>query len=52
MLDNFLYEAIFIPDGIEAPPREIIDQPELKIYTDNFGKQNDTFALLQRLIIK
>jgi len=41
VLDDFLYEAIFIPDGTEAPPREIINQPELKIYTDNFGKQKD-----------
>jgi hypothetical protein len=24
LLDNFLYEAIFIPKGEEKPPREII----------------------------
>lgn len=37
VLDDFLYEAIFIPEGIEAPPKEIIKQPELKLYTENFG---------------
>ena len=36
-LKEFLYEAIFIPDGVEPPAREIIEQPELKIYYDNFG---------------
>ena len=25
-LDTFLYEAIFIPEGVEAPPMEIINQ--------------------------
>ena len=28
-LDTFLYEAIFIPEGVEAPPKDIILQPEL-----------------------
>ena len=31
ILDKFLYEAIFIPEGVEAPPMEIINQPELLI---------------------
>ena len=25
LLDTFLYEAIFIPEGVEAPPKDIID---------------------------
>ena len=37
MLDTFLYEAIFIPEGVEAPPMEIINQPELQVYVDGFG---------------
>ncbi|MCR4687832.1 MAG: GNAT family N-acetyltransferase [Lachnospiraceae bacterium] len=38
LLEDFLYEAIFIPEGVEAPPREIIYQPELKIYYENWGE--------------
>ena len=34
ILDKFLYEAIFIPEGVEAPPMEIINQPELQVYID------------------
>lgn len=46
VLDDFLYEAIFIPDGTDAPPREIINQPELKVYTDHFGKQKGDFCFV------
>lgn len=38
LLREFLYEAVFIPEGMEAPDRSIIDQPELAIYYDDFGK--------------
>ena len=37
LLDDFLYEAIFIPEGVEAPPREIINAPELQVYVKDFG---------------
>lgn len=39
LLDDFLYEAIFIPEGVEAPPREIIYAPELQVYVENFGSR-------------
>lgn len=41
ILDNFLYEAIFIPEGIQPPPKSIIQQPELQIYVEDFGKKDD-----------
>ena len=37
LLRDFLYEAIFIPKGAEPPAREIIEQPELKVYYEDFG---------------
>ncbi len=37
LLKDFLYEAIFIPKGVMPPDREIIEQPELKIYYEDFG---------------
>ena len=39
LLDEFLYQAIFVPKGADAPPREIINQPDLQIYVQNFGQQ-------------
>lgn len=45
-LDDFLYEAIFVPEGVSAPPREIIDQPELQVYVDGFGTKDSDFAFV------
>ncbi len=41
VLPDFLYEAIFIPEGMEKPPKSIIEQPELQIYVADFGKEDD-----------
>jgi len=38
-LPEFLYQAIFIPAGMELPPREIINDPKIFIYIKDFGKQ-------------
>ncbi len=38
LLKDFLYEAIFIPKGVEPPARSIIEKPELKLYYEDFGK--------------
>ena len=38
VLKDFLYEAIFIPEGVEPPDRSIIEQPELALYYEDFGK--------------
>ncbi len=37
MLNDFLYEAIFVPQGVPAPPRSIIELPELQVYVRDFG---------------
>ena len=37
LLRDFLYEAIFIPEGVEPPTRDIVERPELRIYYDDFG---------------
>ena len=41
VLDDFLYEAIFLPEGVPAPPRSIIDQEDLQVYVRDFGKRAD-----------
>jgi GrpB-like predicted nucleotidyltransferase (UPF0157 family)/GNAT superfamily N-acetyltransferase len=41
ILENFLYEAIFVPDGTEPPPRNVIYDPALHHYIKDFGKQGD-----------
>ena len=39
ILADFLYEAIYIPEGVEAPARNIIEQPELQLYISDWGKE-------------
>jgi len=41
LLSDFLYEAIFQRDENNLIPREIINQPELRIFTDGFGNRDD-----------
>lgn len=47
ILDEFLYEAIFIPDGVEMPPKSIIKQPELQVYVSDFGKKDDCCLVVE-----
>jgi len=41
-LDDFLYHAIFIPEGEGYPDREIIFQPEIYVYVKDFGGKDDS----------
>lgn len=45
VLSDFLYEAIFIPEGAMPPDKSIITLPELQIYIQNFGKNEGDAAL-------
>ena len=46
ILKDFLYEAIFIPQGVEAPVRDIVEGPELRIYYEDFGSRPGDHCLL------
>ena len=46
LLEDFLYEAIFIPEGVELPPKSIVNTPELQVYIENFGTQIHDKALV------
>lgn len=49
LLKDFLYEAIFVPDGAEPPARDIIEKPELRVYTDDFGTRKGDNCLVADL---
>lgn len=46
LLDDFLYEAIFIPEGVAAPPRDIIGLDDLQVYVRDFGQLPDDHCLV------
>lgn len=45
LLDRFLYDAIFIPEGVEPPPFEIVKNPDLQVYVESFGTRKGDIAL-------
>ena len=45
-LNDFLYESIFIPEGVPAPPRSIIENEDLQVYIRDFGKKADDRCLV------
>jgi len=46
ILDDFLYNAIFIPKGVKPPEKSIINSPELQVYVENFGKYKSDMCLV------
>ncbi|MBQ8199082.1 MAG: GNAT family N-acetyltransferase [Lachnospiraceae bacterium] len=46
LLDDFLYEAIFIPEGETLPSREILESTELQVYVRDFGMQEGDICLV------
>ena len=46
LLNDFLYEAIFIPEGVSVPPRSIIENEDLQVYVRDFGKKADDRCLV------
>lgn len=46
VLDDFIYEAIFIPEGVAPPPKSIILQPDIQVYIKDFGSFPDDKCLV------
>ncbi len=46
LLRDFLYEAIYLPEGTPPPPRSVVYLPELQVYIRNFGTQPDDHCLV------
>ena len=49
LLQDFLYEAIFVPEGLSVPPKSIINQPELQVYITGFGTKKDDIGLVAEI---
>lgn len=45
-LDEFLYQAIFIPKDTPCPDRSIINDPSINIYIKDFGSQEGDFGIV------
>ena len=49
ILKEFLYEAIFVPEGEEPPEKSIINREELMVYLYAFGRGKADFALVAEM---
>ena len=46
LLNDFLYEAIFVPEGVTPPPKSIILNDDLQVYVRDFGTLPDDRCLV------
>ena len=46
LLQEFVYQAIYIPEGMKPPPRSVVDLPELQVYIAGFGTQPSDYCLV------
>ena len=49
VLNDFLYEAIFVPEGTQPPEKSIINRPELQVYVSGFGTQKDDLCYVAQV---
>ena len=49
LLEDFLYEAIFISEGVNPPPRSIIRNEDLQVYVRDFGLFSDDKCLVAEI---
>lgn len=45
LLREFLYQAIYLPEGVKPPPRSVVNLPELQVYVQDFGTRPGDFCL-------
>ena len=45
-LREFLYQAIYLPKGVEPPPRSVVDRPELQVYIEGFSTRPGDHCLV------
>lgn len=46
LLREFLYQAIYLPEGVVPPPRSVVDLPELQVYIAGFGTHSGDDCLV------
>ena len=46
ILEDFLYEAIYIPEGSKPPSKDILSHPDLQVYISDFGLNKDDISLV------
>ena len=46
LLREFLYQALYLPEGVVPPPRSVVDLPDLQVYIAGFGTHSGDDCLV------
>ena len=46
LLNEFIYEAIFVPEGVPTPEKSIINNPDVQVYVEGFGTKKDDYCVV------
>ena len=46
LLSEFVYEAIFTPDGMARPAKSIVEHPAIQVYIEGFGTAADDMCMV------
>lgn len=49
LFEDFLYDAIYVPEGKELFPRNIVKDPSISIYIDDFGNRSGDYCLIAEI---
>ena len=49
LLKDYLYDAIFIPQGVKPPDKSIINNENLQVYIKDFGSKKDDICFLAEM---
>lgn len=49
LLKDYLYDAIFIPQGVKPPDKSIINNEDLQVYIKDFGSKKDDICFLAEM---
>lgn len=52
LLEDYLYDAIFIPEGVQPPDKSIINNEDLQVYIQDFGTEKDDICFLAEVDYK
>ena len=48
-MKDYLYDAIFIPQGVKPPDKSIINNEDLQVYIKDFGNKKDDICFLAEM---
>ena len=49
LLKDYLYDVIFIPQGVKPPDKSIINNEDLQVYIKDFGNKKDDICFLAEM---